>query len=211
MGGGKYLLINKLRYRRSVDILYPGSDIFVSFAFLYRRLIFLSKIALKDENGTLKPNIPFINFNFFIMKKIMCVAAMLLFVSVGAVMAQVKTTNTSIVGIWQEVRKQNVDGVELMIPLSKYKILNKDGSFCNFFPEKMGYISHEGTFEVKSESALVETVESSSFSEYIGRKSELKYQLTDNGNLLRIEWQLPGDGSWVGETWRKVGMLGSAE
>lgn len=110
-----------------------------------------------------------------------------------------KKIKQHLTGIWQATR----NGQRGLF----FKILNADGTFCNFGLVKQdgtfGY-SQKGTFKVTSDSTYTEAIEESPSSIYIDHKSTLKFRLSENGKELQIEWFSPETKKWTPETWIKV-------
>ena len=112
-------------------------------------------------------------------------------------------------GVWQmcAVRKYG-NGEQSIIYIPMFKVLNADGTFFNLQQmddKSPGALFATGTWEVKSESTYVESLESISTDvSSQGKDNVITFRLTDNDEILHTYYTMPGNGAEGSETWHRV-------
>lgn len=116
----------------------------------------------------------------------------------------------SIFGIWRQTGIVNRTNGQIVPVLSgNYKVINADGTFYTFVswgtrdPEKGTTIGQYGSFEIKSDSTLVEHIIKHVIdSNLSGTTGVLKYKLIDEKTLM-MAWK-NNNGIWVDEKWTRL-------
>ena len=116
----------------------------------------------------------------------------------------------SIVGIWRQTGIIHPNNGNLMPVLSgNYKLINPDGTFFTFVswgtkdPKKGTTIGQYGTYEIKTDSTLVENVIKHSMNPNLsGTTGTLMYELKDEKTLM-MAWK-NNMGNWVNEEWTRL-------
>ncbi|SKB70665.1 protein of unknown function [Salegentibacter holothuriorum] len=116
----------------------------------------------------------------------------------------------SIVGIWRQTGIIHPKNGELIPVLSgNYKLINPDRTFFTFVtwgtkdPKKGTTIGQYGTYEIKTDSTLVENVIKHSMDPNLnGSRGTLRYELK-NEKTLMMAWK-NNMGNWVNEEWTRL-------
>jgi len=121
--------------------------------------------------------------------------------------AQIKQTqlpaSKSIVGIWRQTTwVQNDKSFKILT--GNYKVINTDSTYFTFvtWPEKT-VIGHYGSYEITSDSTLVEHIITHSIHPNLNGKDQFtKFKQIDE-NTMNMAWSLDNK-NWVNEEWTRL-------
>lgn len=111
----------------------------------------------------------------------------------------------ALTGVWQQVQAARHDGHIMTLPV--WKVLQGDGSFCTFLIANatgQSVITNEGSYEVTSDSTVVEHVTGSITDlDIVGKKLTLTYHF-EGKDTLHVSYRVPGASRDGHETWVRV-------
>ena len=110
----------------------------------------------------------------------------------------------SIVGIWRQTTWVNNNGETTDRLTGNYKVINADGTYFTFVTwSNETTIGQYGTYEIKTDSTLVESVIKHSMNPNLnGTSGTLMYELKDEKTLM-MAWK-NNMGNWVNEKWARL-------
>lgn len=116
----------------------------------------------------------------------------------------------SIIGIWKQTGATNIHSGKLVdVKSGNYKVINADGTFFTFVDwgiidrTKDTTIGQYGTYEITSDSTLVEHVIKHMMDPNLnGKDGAIKFKLV-NENTLMMAWSY-GNTKWVNEKWTRL-------
>lgn len=110
----------------------------------------------------------------------------------------------TIVGIWRQTGVITSNGTTIDRLTGNYKVINADKTYYTFvtWPKKT-VIGHYGSYEITSDSTLVESIIKHSMNSNLNGKDQYnKFKLIDE-NTLEMSWSL-NNKKWFPEKWTRL-------
>jgi hypothetical protein len=110
----------------------------------------------------------------------------------------------TLVGIWRQTTVMLNNGNSVKALTGNYKVINADGTYYTFvtWPEKTT-IGHYGSYEIKSDSLLVEHIINHSMNPNLNGTDQLsKFKQIDE-NTIEMAWSIDNI-NWINERWERL-------